>query len=302
VSAVLDRAAIGRSVVAEANGSSVIGRGLRAALSALPPSTASYLQRTLFEVPGLGRGLRLISGSAAAGEGVIRHGPARGLRIDATGTLLSFVLGTCDPDEQELVVTHLRDGGVFYDLGANIGFFSLLAARLVGPTGHVIAFEPSPQNAAQLRRNIDLNGFTNITLVETAVSSEEGFAQLDTTTKERGQMRLTASDEAARVGLVPVRTVSIDGWRDETGFPPPAFMKIDVEGAEVAALRGAHVAIESGRPVLLVEIHKTVGPMFAEYFEQTLRPLGYRGTSLTGGPMPLSDERHHVVLVPAQAT
>jgi hypothetical protein len=178
------------SAVGEAKGSSAVGKGLRAALSVLPPSTASYLQQRLFPIPVLGRGLRVIAGSAAAGEGMIKNGPARGLRIDATGTLFSFVLGTCDPDEQRLLVKHLHPGGVYYDLGANIGFFSLLAARLVGPTGHVVAFEPSPVNAAQLQRNIDLNGFTNITLVEAAVSSKTGFAQLDTATKERGQARL----------------------------------------------------------------------------------------------------------------
>ena len=288
--------------MADAPESSVVSKGLRAALSILPPSTASYLQRTLFPIPVLGRGLKVISGSAATGEGVIKNGPARGLRIDATGTLFSFMLGTCDPDEQRLLVSHLRPGGVFYDVGANIGFFSLLAARLVGPTGHVVAFEPSPVNAAQLERNIDLNAFTNVTLVEAAVSSQIGFAQFDTATKERGQSRLIGKDEPARDGLVSVRTLSIDGWWSETGFPLPDLMKIDIEGAEIAALQGAHEVIRTSRPVLLVEVHKAVGPSFAEYFEGTLRSLGYRATSLKDGPMPLSNKRYHVVLMPGQST
>ena len=106
-------------------------------------------------------------------------------------------------------------------MGANIGFFSLLAARLVGSTGRVAAFEPLPVNAAQLKRNVDLNGFTNVTLVEAAVSSEAGVAQLDPV-NERVQARLAENGEAARDGLIAVRTVSIDGWRTETGFPLPA--------------------------------------------------------------------------------
>ena len=60
-------------------------------------------------------------------------------------------------------------------------------------------------------------------------------------------------------------TVSIDGWRTEADFPLPALIKMDVEGAEVAALRGAHEVIRASRPVLLVEVHPTVGPAFADY-------------------------------------
>jgi len=285
--------------VDEASRSSVIGRGLRAAVSVLPPSSAYRLQRVLSPTPVLGRGMRMLAASAAKGEGVIKHGPARGLRIDATGTGLSFLLGTWGPAEQKLLATHLRPGGVFYDLGAHIGFFSLLAARLVGPTGRVVAFEPSPSNAAQLERNIDLNGFTNVTLVEAAVSSESGFGQLDTP-NDRVAARLAGNAESARDGLVPVRIISIDGWRTETGFPHPGLMKIDVEGAEIAALRGAHEVIRASRPVLLVEVHPTVGPAFADYFDGTLRPLGYLATSLTNGPMPASNKRFHVVLLPEQ--
>ncbi len=281
--------------------SSAVGRGLRAALSVLPPSTASYLQRTLFPIPVLGRGLRAITASAATGEGVIKHGPARGLRIDATGTAFSFVLGTWDAEEQQLLVSHLRPGGVFYDVGANIGFLSLLAARLVGPAGRVAAFEPLPVNAAQLERNANLNGFTNVTLVEAAVSSEAGVAQFDPA-NERVQARLAENAVAASQGLVAVRAVTIDGWRTETDFPLPGLIKIDIEGAEIAALRGAHEVIEASRPVLLIEVHPTVGPAFADYFEGKLRPLGYQATSLTGGPMPLSSERFHVVLLPDQST
>ena len=97
-------------------------------------------------------------------------------------------------------------------------------------------------------------------------------------------------------------TVSIDGWHTETGFPLPGLIKIDVEGVEIAALQGAHGVIRASRPVLLVEVHPGVGPAFADYFEGTLRPLGYQATSLTGGPMPLSNKRFHVVLLPEQST
>jgi FkbM family methyltransferase len=276
----------------------ILDRGTRAVLSVLPPRVAWFLQRTLFPIPGVGRALKLLSSSAAVGEAVIRNGPARGLRIDATGTLFSFALGTCDPDEQAFLVEQLRAGGVFYDLGANVGFFSLLAARLVGPTGHVVAFEPSPANAAQWRRNIAMNGFANATLVEAAVSSEPGAGRLDVATPARGEHRLVRDDDGAREGLVAVRLVSVDGYRADAGLPMPDAIKVDVEGAEIDALRGAHATIREARPAVLVEVHTGVGPRFAEYFEDELAPLGYRASELGGGAMRTSTRRHHVVLLP----
>lgn len=243
----------------------------------------------------------MLTASAAAGEGVIKYGPARGLRIDATGTAFSFLLGSYETEEQQILVRHLRRGGVFYDVGANIGFFSLLAARLVGPAGHVAAFEPLPVNAGQLQRNAELNGFSNATLVEAAVSSEAGVARLDPA-NERVQARLAEVGEAGCEGLVAVRAITIDGWRAETNFPLPDVIKIDVEGAEMSVLRGAQGVIRASRPVLMVEVHPAVGPAFADYFEATLRPLGYWATSLTGGPMPVSNRRFHAVLVAERST
>jgi hypothetical protein len=71
---------------------------------------------------------------------------------------------------------------------------------------------------------------------------------------------------------------------------------MDIEGAEVEALRGAHATIREGRPAMLVEVHKDVGPSFAEYFEKELAPLGYRA-SFKRGPTPVSTKRHKVVLL-----
>ena len=74
-------------------------------------------------------------------------------------------------------------------------------------------------------------------------------------------------------------------------------MRMDIEGADFDALRGAHATIREGRPAMLVEVHNDVGPPFAEYFEEELAPLGYRATSLRGGTIPVSAKRHHFVLL-----
>jgi FkbM family methyltransferase len=69
----------------------------------------------------------------------------------------------------------LRRGETFYDVGANVGFFTLIAARLVDPGGTVVAFEPLPENVAQLRRNVELNSFRHVVVVPAAVGGESGM-------------------------------------------------------------------------------------------------------------------------------
>src|SRR4051812_19476111 len=119
-----------------------------------PAGVLRWLGRAQFKVPLLRRVLGRITAGAMSGERVIAKGPARGLKIDPTGAHPGYALGTSEPVLQQALVNPLRSGGVFYDLGANVGFFTLLASRLVGPGGSVVAFEPDAQNAAALRENV----------------------------------------------------------------------------------------------------------------------------------------------------
>lgn len=141
----------------------------------LPQPLIARLNRTQFEHPRLGPLLRFVASHVASGEGTIASGPAAGLRIDATGRNAGYVLGTSDFDEQRWLAAHLKPGDIFWDVGANIGFFTLLAARLVGDGGEVVAFEPMPEDVHQLRRNVELNGFQTVAAVEEkAVGAQSG--------------------------------------------------------------------------------------------------------------------------------
>ena len=88
----------------------------------------------------------------------ILSGPGRGLRINLHGSAVVFATGMAERPMQEALARELRPGATFFDIGANVGFVTVLAARLVGPGGRVIAFEPVPQNAAAIRENLALNG------------------------------------------------------------------------------------------------------------------------------------------------
>jgi FkbM family methyltransferase len=171
-------------------------------------------------------------------------------------------------------------------VGANIGFFSLIAARLVGETGTVVAFEPLPVNVEQLRRNAALNQFP-IEVVPDAVAAHDG----DVMFGDKAGRRDTAHIGG---GSFQVRAIAIDSWVRERHLLPDV-VKIDAEGAEIDVLRGAAETIRVHRPEILVEVH-WLGRDFTRYVEEVLHPLGYTCELLGGGAVPDEPVRCHVVL------
>jgi FkbM family methyltransferase len=149
-------------------------------------------------------------------------------------------LGTYERETQRLLAGLLRPGRVFYDLGANVGFYSVMAARR-GAIVH--AFEPEPGNLLALRRHVELNAL-NIVVHEAAVSDVEGRATFG------------GSGSTGRLGdgRIEVQTVALDSLT----IPPPDVMKIDVEGAELAVLRGGYRTIARHLPAILLEPHGVI--------------------------------------------
>jgi FkbM family methyltransferase len=163
-----------------------------------------------------------------------------------------YWLGTHEEPVQRLLVERLRPGDVVYDIGAHAGFFSLLASRLVSHEGRVVAFEPNPQNATRLRANLAANDATNVDVYEAAVSDACGDAAFVAPGSPlQGRLAHAGEDAAIRV-----ETTTIDALV-AAGAPAPRLMKIDVEGAEGAAMRGARVTIAAHRPELVIEVHST---------------------------------------------
>src|SRR5690242_8873726 len=106
----------------------------------------------------------------------ILAGPLRGKKwVVGTGPH-GYWIGTWEWDKQRLVQKLLRSGDSFFDVGANVGFYSLLASRLVGSAGRVVAFEPLPRNVQALKEHLRINRVRNVTVWEAAVSEAEGWA------------------------------------------------------------------------------------------------------------------------------
>lgn len=154
----------------------------------------------------------------------------------------------------------VRPGDTVFDVGANIGFFSTLLSRLVGPDGKVLAFEPEPENLALLRANLAANGCRNVTVEPCAVGAWPGTAtfSLDEATGSTGHLgsEATAGEMAVGTGkvrLIETRVETIDGLADRLGAVPDV-IKMDIEGGEVRALAGATETLAKSRPVVLSEL------------------------------------------------
>jgi FkbM family methyltransferase len=155
--------------------------------------------------------------------------------------------GIYEPLTTTLVRREVREGHTVLDVGAHIGYYTLLFARQVGPRGRVFAFEPAPNAIALLERNLGVNGYRNVTLIPKAVSDVAGPCRLYVDEANVGDSRIYAPRDGRR--FVPIETVRLDDAL--ASHPGPIhFIKMDIQGAEHAALRGmlgllrAHAAVK----------------------------------------------------------
>ena len=234
------------------------------------------------------------------GELSILGGLAVRLRIDARSfapwgaQAYAVLTGTHEIQVQQALVRSLRAGDHVWDVGANIGYLALVASRIVGPGGRVLAIEPDPECAAAIRRNAALNGLDAIDVIEAAASSSSGVADL-VVVRDRLWTRLASvGDHHESERRVAVRTLALD---DVEG-PPPALVKIDVEGAELEVLGGMTRLLREARPLVVCEMHG-----LNTEFCAVMRDAGYSVSNLDG-PEPVHEAgvNVHALCTPLSST
>jgi len=135
----------------------------------------------------------------------------------------------------EMFKETVKEGDTVVDLGANVGYYTLLAARLVGQKGKVYAFEPEPLNYGLLLKNIEINGYDNVVPLQKAVSNTTGMVGLFLDSKDTGAHSIYQPEDKREV--VEVESVTLDEFFKDKGYRIDV-IKMDVEGAEMAALLG----------------------------------------------------------------
>jgi FkbM family methyltransferase len=168
-----------------------------------------------------------------------------------------MAFGLYELDTARVIRRLLRPGDTFIDGGANIGYFTLIAAKAVGPSGRVHAFEPQPDNRRRLAEHVAMNGFADIvTIHPVALSDSPGEVELHTyenPAANHGQSTLFALPGA------PTRKVSVATVRLDDYLPSvvPRLIKLDIEGAEPPAITGMSKLLRAHRPAVIVELNAT---------------------------------------------
>jgi FkbM family methyltransferase len=201
----------------------------------------------------------------------ILQGRLRGKRWIVGSSNHGCWLGSYEYEQRLLFERLVTEGSVVFDVGAHVGFYTLLAAILVGRRGKVYAFEPLPANIHYLRAHLRINRIANVTVIEKAVSDSSGVA---TFVEEPS----SAMGHFASYGNLTVPTVSLDDLFLEGDIPSPDFIKIDVENAASLVLQGAERLLQSARPAIFLSTEpRSWRPQCHQFLESLgyqLRPIG----------------------------
>lgn len=183
----------------------------------------------------------------------LTHGPAAGRLFCPAAAEPGYATGENELPVQETLATLLRGGDVFFDVGANVGFMTVVGACLVGERGRVFAFEPVLSNVAVIRRNLKLNHLEQVEICAKAVSDRSGHEQLVLARYSGGAALAVADAPPDAIGSIDVPVISIDDFV-AAGAPAPDVVKIDVEGAEIQVLKGMALTLKKYSPAVVVEL------------------------------------------------
>jgi FkbM family methyltransferase len=184
-----------------------------------------------------------------------------------------FAYGSWEPELTELVCKTVKSGFTVIDIGAHIGYYTLLFSRLVGPTGHVVAFEPVPKNFEFLSENLKLNSCTNVEPVNRAVLDRREQICIEIPKNDPLPVGVSFANPNIK-GDVIVEAVSLDDYLLKR-TKRVNFLKVDAEGAEDKVLDGARALIERDHPLIMMEVHHFDGRLETSSVPSRLVSMGY---------------------------
>ena len=192
-------------------------------------------------------------------------GPNAGMKWIIGSGPHSCWLGINEIGKRRLFDRTVAPGTVVFDVGANVGSYTMHASRLCGREGHVVAFEPSPEMYGYLVKHVEINGLANVTPLQAALGDVNGRARFEPTLDG-------VTSHLSQAGSIEVECHRLDTLVENGVVPAPDCIKVDVEGAEGAVLRGALGVLSERRPVLFLATHGTEA---TRECEEILDRVGY---------------------------
>lgn len=179
----------------------------------------------------------------------ILQGRLKGCKWIVGSSIHGCFLGSYEYQETSIFEERVKKGDIVFDIGAHVGYYTLLSAVLVGDKGKVFAFEPVPRNLFYLYRHLKINHFSNVKIFEIAVSDLEGMETFVSDTFNQSQSHFSLQ------GNLVVKKNSLDELFSRKEIPEPDFIKIDVEGAEKLVILGAKSLLQSVHPDIVISFH-----------------------------------------------
>lgn len=204
-------------------------------------------------------------------------GPLKGAKfqlgsLSGEGGGASVYLGMMEPEQTTAMASEIGEGAIFFDIGANVGYYSMLVSKLAGPSGKVFAFEPLPANIEFLKQHISLNSADNVSLEPVALSDKAGVVRFSF-----GANR--AEGHIGEDGDIEVRTITLDEFVADKQIGPTV-VKMDVEGAEQQVFIGGAETFETYHPLIFLSTHS---PELRSWCLAHLKELGYTTEPLMEG-------------------
>ena len=201
------------------------------------------------------------------------QGPLKGKKWTKGSGVNGYWLGSFELDKVDQFASNLGEGQVVYDIGANVGYYTLISSIGVGKGGRVFAFEPLPANIDYLNKHLEINHVMNVNIFSVAVSDSEGIVRFD-----KGPNRFMG--RISSDGEIEVKMISLDSLYEHGKIQLPDLIKIDVEGAELEVLRGAKKLILASTPTIFLATHDKNLPGVHRGCIKFLQNIGYHVESI----------------------
>lgn len=218
-----------------------------------------------------------------------------------------YVTGIYDPNVAVAINSLLPQKGVFIDVGANMGYLSMIASRTVGELGRVYALEPSKRDFLRLVDNINLNGLKNVYSYQLAILDADKKLEMNIAGEERSALNTFGKEFGYRgiekLGTEMVQAVTIDGFVDTENIEKVDLIKLDIEGTELLALKGARDTIEKFRPAIILGLNKEAyiaNGLDVEDIKNLLQELRYKAYVLAEVPFFAFKEVNNIAAIHAR--
>ena len=193
-----------------------------------------------------------------------------------------FLYGRMDQKELAVWRRIIRPGDAVVDGGANYGYWTLVASRLIGPTGRVFSFEANPPTASRLEANVNASNATNVKIYNKALAATTGIATINAASANTigGHASLRRHTGSNWIHSTEISTVTADETAATETWPKVRLIKLDIEGAELSALKGMRTIIKRDKPYLTVEWNVNTAKAFGHHPRDIITLLASFGYSL----------------------